>query len=97
MENASNIFYFENSVNGKADQEALIAHEIAHQWFGNSASESDWRHVWLSEGFATYLSRTYTEFARGKHKMNEALRIDRNDAIAFYKKTPLPIVFTSLT
>ncbi|MEQ9413808.1 MAG: M1 family aminopeptidase, partial [Cyclobacteriaceae bacterium] len=34
MENASNIFYFENSVTGKNEREGLIAHEIAHQWFG---------------------------------------------------------------
>ena len=36
--------------------EDLIAHEIAHQWFGNSATETDWPHLWLSEGFATYLT-----------------------------------------
>ncbi|MFN7793070.1 MAG: M1 family aminopeptidase, partial [Cyclobacteriaceae bacterium] len=53
LENASAIFYSESSVNGKADHEGLIAHEEAHQWFGNSASENDWHHVWLSEGFAT--------------------------------------------
>src|SRR5205814_1992010 len=33
MENAGNIFYFENSVNGKSNLEVLVAHEIAHQWF----------------------------------------------------------------
>ncbi len=33
LENASNIFYFENSVNGKNEREELIAHETAHQWF----------------------------------------------------------------
>ena len=34
----------------------VIIHEIAHQWFGNSVTESDWDHVWLSEGFATYFT-----------------------------------------
>ena len=59
MENAGNIFYFENSVSGERKIENLFTHEIAHQWFGNSASESDWTHVWLSEGFATYFTDLY--------------------------------------
>ena len=61
MENAGNIFYSEASVTGKRDQEDLFAHEIAHQWFGDSASETDWEHLWLSEGFATYFTNLYLE------------------------------------
>jgi len=38
-----------------------IAHEIAHQWFGNSITESDWDDAWLSEGFATYFAALYDE------------------------------------
>jgi len=40
MENAGAIFYFENSVTSKGIEE-LMAHEIAHQWFGDAASEKN--------------------------------------------------------
>ncbi|WP_333821385.1 M1 family metallopeptidase [Ohtaekwangia sp.] len=102
LENASNIFYFENSVvvgdgvNNATKNESLVAHEIAHQWFGNSASETDWHHVWLSEGFATYLTHLYIEFMYGRDRMTQDLRADRTKVTEFYKKTKLPVVFSSL-
>ncbi len=97
LENASAIFYAENTVNGKADHEGLIAHEEAHQWFGNSASENDWHHVWLSEGFATYFSNLYLENAYGHDRLVEEELIDRNQVIEYFKKNPAPIIDTTLT
>ena len=97
LENASAIFYSESSVNGKADHEGLIAHEEAHQWFGNSATENDWHHVWLSEGFATYFSNLYLENAHGRDRLVEEQKKDRDQVIQFFKKNQAAIIDTTIT
>ncbi len=48
------------------DSDGLILHELAHQWFGNWVSCRSWQHLWLNEGFATYLESMWFEHDRGK-------------------------------
>jgi len=96
MENASNIFYFENSVTGKNEHEDLIAHEIAHQWFGDSASENDWYHVWLSEGFATYLTNLYYEATYGREQLVARMQKQRDEVVQYFKKNPSPVIDTTV-
>jgi len=96
MENASNIFYFENSVTGKGNDEPLLAHEIAHQWFGNSASEKDWHHIWLSEGFATYFAALYMGWAHGNDEFKERMVAARTKVIGYYRQNPAPVVDKSV-
>jgi aminopeptidase N len=65
MENASAIFYSDGSFRRGTMSEGLIAHETAHQWFGDAVTEREWSHLWLSEGFATYFAALWTRAARG--------------------------------
>jgi len=69
--------------------EGLVAHELAHQWWGDTITERTWSHVWLSESFATYSEYLYSRHDRGEDegavnllgKKNSYLREAHNEYI----------------
>ena len=54
-----------NWLDGRRRHERLVAHELAHQWFGNSLSLATWADIWLNEGFACYAEWLWAEHADG--------------------------------
>ena len=87
MEHASEIFYGQASVTNRPAF-GLVAHEISHQWFGDSVTEKDWDDAWLSEGFATYFALLCAEYYQGRDAFVAGLERSRTTIFAAEKRTP---------
>ncbi|MBZ0120653.1 MAG: M1 family metallopeptidase [Sandaracinaceae bacterium] len=71
MENTSATTLYERALLDEraaldVDMEALVAHELAHQWFGDLVTCRHWSHAWLNEGFATFFEHVWKEHAEGR-------------------------------
>lgn len=55
-----------NHLGSNGDGERLLAHELAHQWFGNAVTVASWRHIWLNEGPACYAEWLWSEASGGR-------------------------------
>jgi len=70
---------------------SLIAHEIAHQWFGDSVTESTWSDLWLSEGFATYFAGLFVQRYEGEDVFQAYMKNAATTAFGYEKKKRTPI------
>ena len=94
MENATAIFYSDKAFRSRDVGVRLIAHETAHQWFGNAISPRRWEDVWVSEGFATYWAALYIRHSRGDSAYHADLRRVRDAVLAAKEVKDRPIVDT---
>lgn len=94
MENVGAIFYSERALQRGSLGEVTVAHETAHQWFGDAVTPVSWHHLWLSEGFATYFGMQYFEEADGVDRFRELVTGSR-DGYLRSQVTGLAIVDTT--
>jgi aminopeptidase N len=103
MENSSAIVFTNNLFELRASEkmstrfdipsriESLVAHEIAHQWFGDSVTEATWADLWLSEGFATYFAGLFIEKYDGDAAFREYMRDAAQRYFSYEKQHNAPI------
>ena len=97
MENASAIFYDDKLFTGRTLEDGIIAHETAHQWFGDAVTEREWGHVWLSEGFATYFAALWTRSAHGDAAYRAEMAKIRQQVLADKVVATRPVLDTAET
>lgn len=91
LENPTAIFYDEKSYPTRRLRELTVAHETAHQWFGDAVTEADWHHLWLSEGFATYFAALWLRHAEGDSAFRQEMQRQAT-AVTRSKATERPIL-----
>lgn len=81
MEHSGNIAYPINLVNGTTSGEEIMAHELAHHWFGNLITCRTAQDMWINEGLAEYLSYVFLECVYGDDNYYETIRNNHKNMI----------------
>ncbi|MBD3288642.1 T9SS type A sorting domain-containing protein, partial [candidate division KSB1 bacterium] len=66
MEHQTCTSYGTGLIQGNNRYDSIVAHELAHQWFGNLITMQKWSHIWLNEGFASYAEALWFEHINGR-------------------------------
>ena len=98
MENVSAITLTDGTLHKKADEPqasstGLVAHETAHQWFGDLMTCRSWDQAWLNEGFATYFTALYEEHLYGEDAYAYQMMNNHRAVIAADKRERRPTVY----
>src|SRR5262249_29677371 len=94
MENASAIFYSDQAFRTGQLGTGTVAHETAHQWFGDAVTEREWPHLWLSEGFATYFAALWTQHSAGDSAFRSEMSGIRRDITTAQEVAKRPVIDT---
>lgn len=70
--------------------ELVVAHELSHQWFGDSVSVADWSDIWLNEGFADYSEGLWIEHTSGRGALHAWVRSQYADVLQYPQYYPPP-------
>ena len=92
MENATAIFYSDAAFKKHDVGVQLIAHETAHQWFGDAVTPRRWQDLWLSEGFASYFAPLYIQSSRGDSAFRASMSTIRTQILAAPVVAARPVV-----
>jgi aminopeptidase N len=77
----------------QANAESLVAHELAHQWYGNYVTARSWPHIWLNEGFATFFEAVWAEHTHGSDAGALARLAAQSETIAADRGARRPLVY----
>ena len=75
------------------DLATVVAHELAHQWFGDLVTCRDWSNAWLNEGFATYFEQMWGEYDRGNDEFKYSMLQEKQGYLAEDREYRRPIVY----
>ncbi len=81
------------SVNDIQDSTGLVAHELAHQWFGDTITCSGWSDAWLNEGFATFLPNFWEREKNGDESYSLGRYGDFQGALGAHQQEQRPVVY----